>query len=102
MSDVVVTNNPDANRYEARVGDTVAGVAEYQRTHEIVVFTHTEVDPSFEGQGVGGALARFALDEIRAEGTHKVLPICPFIKAWIDRHPDYYALQYGARSQVTD
>ena len=94
MSDVTVTNVPEKKRWEAHVDGALAGFAEYQRTDELVVFTHTEVDGAYEGQGVGGALARHAPDEVRDEGTHKVLPICPFIKAWIDRHPDYASLQY--------
>lgn len=95
MSDVIVTNNPEENRYEAIVDGALAGFAEYQLTDELVVMTHTEVDRAFEGRGVGGALARFALDDIRGHGTRKVLPICPFIKVWIVKHPDYADLQYG-------
>ena len=94
MSDVTVTNNPQENRYEATVDGALAGFAEYQLTDELVVMTHTEVDRAFEGRGVGGALARFALDDIRGQGTRTVLPICPFIKAWIVKHPDYADLQY--------
>jgi predicted GNAT family acetyltransferase len=93
---VVVTRNEDEHRWEARVGGELAGFAAYQLTDELVVFTHTEVDSAFEGKGVGGALARSALDEVAAEGTRKVMPLCPFIKAWIQRHPDYVPLVYGA------
>lgn len=97
MTDQVsVTNNADEKRYEARLGDTLAGFAEYQLTDELIVFTHTEVDPAYEGKGVGSALAQFALDDVKAQGTRKVLPICPFIKAWIGRHRDYIPLVYGA------
>ncbi|WP_106298588.1 GNAT family N-acetyltransferase [Knoellia remsis] len=96
MADVTVTNNTDENRYEARLGDELAGVAEYQLTDELIVFTHTEVEPKFEGKGIGSALAQFALDDVRDAGTRKVLPLCPFIKAWIGRHPDYIPLVYGA------
>ena len=100
MSDVseqvVVTRNEDEHRWEARIGGELAGFAAYQLTDELVVFTHTEVDPAFEGKGVGGALARSALDEVAGEGTHKVMPLCPFIKAWIQRHPAYVPLVYGA------
>lgn len=73
--DIEVSDNSDERRYEARIDGALAGVAEYQRTDKLVVFTHTEVDEAYEGKGVGGALARFALDGIRAEGTHKVLPL---------------------------
>lgn len=93
---VTVTNNPDEKRYEARLGDALAGFAEYQLTDELIVFTHTEVDPAYEGKGVGSALAKFALDDVKAAGDRKVLPTCPFIKAWIGRHPDYIPLVYGA------
>lgn len=92
MSDVVTSHNPDEHRYEAHLDDELAGFAEYQLTDELVVFTHTEVDPRFEGKGVGSALARFALDDVRAEGSRKVLPLCPFIKGWMGKHPDYLDL----------
>jgi GNAT superfamily N-acetyltransferase len=48
----------------------------------VIVFTHTEVDPSLEGQGIGGALVRGALDHVRNLGL-RVLPICPFVQAWM-------------------
>ena len=89
-------HDPDQHRYEATVDGAVAGFAAYQLTDELVVFTHTEVDPAYEGQGVGSALARFALDDVRREGRRKVLPLCPFIKEWIGRHRDYLDLVYGA------
>ena len=93
--DVVVTRNEDEQRWEARVEGELAGFAAYTLTDELVVFTHTEVDPAFEGRGIGGALARTALDAVSEEGTRKVMPLCPFIKAWIQRHPDYMPLVYG-------
>lgn len=96
MADIEIVKDADAHRYVARVDGEQAGFAEYQLTDQLVVFTHTEVDESYEGQGIGSALARFALDDVRAEGTHKVLPLCPFIKGWIGHHRDYLDLVYGA------
>lgn len=92
MTDVVVTKNDSASRYEAHVGGELAGFADYRLKDGVIVFTHTEVDDQFEGKGVGSAIAHFALDDVRADGTRRVVPICPFIKAWIGRHPDYQAL----------
>lgn len=92
MTDVVVTNNDSASRYEAHLDGQLAGFAEYRLGDDAILFTHTEVDPQFEGKGVGGALARLALDDVRAEGSRRVVPLCPFIKAWIGRHPDYQSL----------
>jgi predicted GNAT family acetyltransferase len=88
MSDVVVRDNRELSRVEASQDGVVAGFAAYREREGRRIFTHTEVDPAFEGQGIGGMLARAALDQARAEGFG-VVPLCPFIKAWIDRHPDY-------------
>lgn len=103
MSDVTVERNEPENRYEARLDGELAGFAEYQLTDQLVVFTHTEVDPAYEGKGVGSALAKSALADVRDQGQRKVLPVCPFIKGYIERHPDDFgALVYGSRSTATD
>lgn len=103
MSDIEVTRNDAENRYEARLAGALAGFAQYQLAKDLVVFTHTEVDPAYEGRGVGGALARAALDDVRADGTRKVLIVCPFITGWIGRHREYADLLYGApRSTAKD
>jgi predicted GNAT family acetyltransferase len=98
MTDVVTSNNPEASRYEAQIDGELAGYAEYELTDKLVIFTHTKVEDRFEGHGVGGSLARFALDDVRASGTRHVLPLCPFIKDWIAKHPDYEDLVRGASS----
>ena len=102
MSDPVVTDNHGAKRFEAHVDGHLAGFADYQLTDELVVFTHTEVDAAFEGQGVGSAIARYALDQLVAAGTRKALPVCPFIKGWIERHPEYLPVTYGALPSRAD
>ncbi len=89
MSDVEVTNNEAEHRYEARLDGELAGAAYYDSAGDLIVFTHTEVEEAFEGHGVGSTLARGALDDVRADGRRKVIARCPFIKGWIDRHPDY-------------
>lgn len=89
MSDVEVTNNPAENRYEARVDGELLGFAEYHLTKSSIVFTHTEVFEAAKGKGVGSALARGALDDVRAQGGRDVVPVCPFIHGWIDDHAEY-------------
>jgi predicted GNAT family acetyltransferase len=89
---VVVTNNPDLLRYEARLGDELAGFAAYRLEEGRITFTHTEVGEAFGGKGVGSSLARGALDDVRATGGLTVLPLCPFIKGWIAKHEDYQDL----------
>ena len=77
--------------YEITVDGRHAGLAAFAEKDGVVVFTHTEVDPAFGGQGIGGRLAQAALDDARSRGL-SVVPLCPFIKGWIDKHPDYQDL----------
>ena len=86
--DVTVTDNAAESQYEARVGDSLAGMAQYMRSAEVIAFTHTEVDLAYEGRGVASALARAALDEARAQGL-KVVPVCPFFASYLRKHPEY-------------
>lgn len=91
-SEPTVTNNPDRNRFEITTEDgRLAGFAQYVTGDGVRDFNHTVVKDEFEGQGIGGRLARAALDQTRSEGL-KVLATCPFIKSWIDKHPDYQDL----------
>ena len=90
MTDVTTQHNEAERRYEAYVGGALAGFAEYRREGEDrIVFTHTEVDDAFEGHGVGSVLVREALDDVRRDGDRSVVPLCPFVKEWIERHPEY-------------
>jgi predicted GNAT family acetyltransferase len=89
--DLVVRDAPEDSRYEGRVGDELAAVSFYERVGPVVVFTHTEVAPEFEGQGVGGRLVQGALDDVRTKGG-RVVARCPFVHGWLDRHPDYQDL----------
>ncbi|MBB4772438.1 GNAT family N-acetyltransferase [Actinomadura livida] len=100
--DINVTRSPARRRYEAIVGDTtVAGFIDYEETSELIVLTHTEVAPAYEGQGVASTLARAALDEIR-ERNLKALVICPYIITWLRKHPEYQPLLYNAARPKTN
>lgn len=89
MADVETSHNPQEHRYEARVDGELAGFIQYRESVGLVTLFHTEVDEKFEGRGVGSALARYALDELRADASHRVLVTCPFLVSWIEKHPDY-------------
>lgn len=95
-----IVDNPQQERYEARIDGELVGYAEYQIANRIVVFTHTEVMPDHEGQGIASALARFALDDVQAQGQRKVVPLCPFIKRWIGRHREYIPLVFGVDRSI--
>ncbi|MCV2488689.1 N-acetyltransferase [Geodermatophilus sp. YIM 151500] len=86
--ETTVTDAPDAGRYEIRNGDTVLGIAAYERRGGLRVFTHTEVDPDAGESGLGSRLVRAALDDVRSRGE-RVVASCPFVRGWIERHPEY-------------
>lgn len=89
MADVVTSHNSDAHRYEARIDGELAGFIQYRQSVGLVNLFHTEVDDRFEGQGVGSALTRFALDDLRADDSVRAVATCPFIVKWIGTHPEY-------------
>jgi uncharacterized protein len=95
MSDQQVTVRDDAEQSRFEVLDesgVVAGFAAYRRYPDRIVFTHTVVDDAFEGRGVGSTLVRAALDAVRDEGL-RVVPQCPFVRSYIERHPEYADLR---------
>lgn len=87
-----IIDNKEKNRFELHHEGHIA-IAEYILAPEKIIFTHTEVPQELEGKGIGSALAKFALDSV-AEAKLKVVPMCPFIKAYIERHKEYQPLLY--------
>ena len=85
MSDVV--NNTTKHRYELAVDGHIAATY-YTIAGRVITFVHTEVPPELGGKGIGSRLIKGALDQVRADGL-KVIAQCPFVKAFIDKHPDY-------------
>ena len=90
-SEPVVLDAPGAERYEIRVGGEVAGFIQYRLTGDRLTMFHTEIDPKWEGHGLGGRLARGALEDARDRGL-QVVPSCPFVAGYIDKHPEYHDL----------
>lgn len=83
-----VTQDAAAHRYVLEVDGQPLGFACYEEEGERLIFTHTEVDPSLAGQGMGGILARGALDDARARGK-RIVPVCTFIAGYVDKHADW-------------
>lgn len=82
-----VVDRPERRRYEIDIDGVVAFV-EYEPGDGLVTATHTVVPESLGGRGVGSTLVRGMLDDLRARGL-RVVPRCPFVAAWIGKHPDY-------------
>ena len=82
-----VTNNEARNRFELVV-DGATAVAQYTLDEGVIHLTHTVVPLEVEGRGIGSRLVKGALDDARRRGL-KVDPVCPFVRAYIERHPEY-------------
>ena len=91
VADTRVVDNESSRRYELWVGEDLAGVLIYRKRPEAVALVHTEVYPEFEGRGLGGTLVAGALDDIRQRGLG-VVAICPFVRSYLKRHPEYAEL----------
>ena len=91
MPEAHIADQPDAHRYVIEADGERAGLLLYRLESDRITFTHAEIDPAREGQGLGSALASFALDDARTRGL-AVFPRCPFIESYIQRHPEYVDL----------
>jgi len=85
---VQISDKRNRHRYEAYVGDHLAAFATYEEVPDGLIFLHTETEPGYEGRGIASRLAGAALDDVRARGL-LITARCPFIAAYIDRHPEY-------------
>ncbi|HEY6963516.1 MAG TPA: GNAT family N-acetyltransferase [Gaiellaceae bacterium] len=85
---MTVRDNPEQSRYEITVDGQLAGFVVYRDGGDTLTMVHTEVDPEWEGQGVGSALVKEALDDVRARGL-EIRPTCPFVAEYVKRHPEY-------------
>jgi predicted GNAT family acetyltransferase len=83
-----VVDNPAALRYELWTDEVLAGWIQYTRAGDVVTLVHTDVDPAFEGHGLGSVLVAGTLDDVRARGK-RIRPLCPFVAAYLRRHPEY-------------
>jgi predicted GNAT family acetyltransferase len=87
MADTEVVRN--GSTYEVRVEGKLAGLTAFEVISDLVVFTHTEIDDAYAGQGLGKVLAAHALDDVVAQGK-AIVPVCPFIAKFVLRNKDKY------------
>jgi predicted GNAT family acetyltransferase len=89
-----IVDAEDAQRYEARDGDVLAGILDYVVKPGRIALVHTEVLPTHRGQGIGELLARFALDDARRRGL-RVIASCPYVRAYVEGHPETHDIVVG-------
>jgi len=86
--DLEISDVPGAQRYEAQRDGALVGFLEYVVKRGRIALVHTEVPPEHEGQGIAGGLARFALEDARRRAL-RVIPSCPYVRTYLERHPEY-------------
>ena len=86
-----VRDNTERRRFELDVEGGLA-FALYRREGDTLAITHTETPVTLRGQGIASALVRGLLDIVRAQGL-KVVPKCPFVAGYLDKHPEYADLR---------
>ena len=86
--DVEITDQRGESRFEARIDGELAGFATYTREGGVLTVLHTEVGDEYEGMGIAGDLAQWALDGARGQNL-AVVPECPFVAGYIQKHPEY-------------
>ena len=83
-----VLHEPNSHRYAIFIGDEEVGHLEYSQMVNEIHFTHTFVNPAHQGKNLAAILTKFALDDVRAEGKHKVVPVCSYTVRYMEKHPD--------------
>jgi predicted GNAT family acetyltransferase len=97
--ETAVSDNPALHRYEITADGEVAGFTVYEMRPGVIAFMHTEIRDEYGGHGLGSILVRCTLDDVRTRGL-AVLPYCPFVRSWLERHDDYVDLvPAGQRAQ---
>lgn len=88
MAETTVTRNDEESRYEIAVDGATAGFVQVVPRGGVLVLPHTEIDEEFSGQGLGTALVRGALDDVRERGE-RIVPTCPFVASFVEKNPEY-------------
>ncbi len=91
MDDLTVRKNEQQSRFEAFVGADLVGFSEYEVGGGYITFPHTVTEPEYGGQGVASQVARYSLEDARAQGL-KIRPICSFYVDYLRKHPEYQDL----------
>jgi predicted GNAT family acetyltransferase len=89
--EISIVNNADVRHVELCVDGKIVGFLAYERTADVLSFTEIETDLALAGQGLGVVLVHRALDAASADGM-SVLPVCEFVRDFIERHPRYLEL----------
>lgn len=95
--DISMADRPERERYEIVVDGELAGFVQYRERNGALDLVHTEVLPAFEGRGLAGRVAQYALDDARRKGR-QIVPSCSYIARYVERRPELQDLLAGRSS----
>jgi predicted GNAT family acetyltransferase len=84
----VLAHEPDARRYTLKLNDQLAASADYVIDGESILFTHTFTVPTRRGEGLAGDVVAFAVDDVEANTTLRIVPMCSYVVEWFQAHPE--------------
>jgi predicted GNAT family acetyltransferase len=85
-NDITVIDNQSESRLEVQLDGRLAELI-YHKNGKRLVLIHTEVPEVLGGHGIGGRLVQAAVDKAAASGA-TIVPLCPYARSWLERHPD--------------
>jgi hypothetical protein len=77
-----------ANRYTLHIDGELVAVADYRLSGEAISFNHTFTAPTHRGQGLAGEVVEFAVNDVEANSTRYIVPMCWYVAQWFDKHPE--------------
>ncbi len=89
---IEVVHKPELSRYDLLLDGETVGEAVYREQTDGWHFVHTEVDTSKQNQGLAGELMKQVFEQVRADGKHKVVPVCSYVVMYMKRHPETHDL----------
>ena len=84
----VIAHEPDASRYTVQIDGQVVAVADYRINGNAISFNHTHTQPSHRGLGLAAALVEFAINDVEANSSRRVVPMCSYVADWFEKHSE--------------
>ncbi len=81
-------HDSDGSRYTLRIDGDVAAAVEYTLTDDAISFNRTFTAPDWRGQGLAGEIVEYAVNEVEQSSGRKIVPVCSYVDAWFDKHPE--------------
>ncbi|NIB11678.1 N-acetyltransferase [Agrobacterium tumefaciens] len=86
--DVEREDGASKGRYRLVIDGVEAEMTYSRAGAQLIIIDHTDVPAALRGRKVGERLVRQAIEDARRDGV-SIIPLCPFAKAQIDRHPEW-------------